>query len=77
MKPLFPQTNELLHMYMFLQDFVYILELTHNSKEQLLAAPLHGVSQLQPIYCPANIYLLRINKRNTRTRREIYNIFKS
>ena len=32
MKSQFSQDNELIHMHMFQQDFVYILELTYNSK---------------------------------------------
>ena len=35
MKSQFSQDNELIHMYMFRQDFVYILELTRNSKVRI------------------------------------------
>ena len=57
---------------MFLKDFVYIVALTHNFKEHLCMGSYFSNNLFFIIKPSANIYLLKINKRNTRTRCEIY-----
>ena len=42
MKSQFLQDNELIHMYMFRQDFVYILELTQFQGSHLLIFYYHS-----------------------------------